>query len=485
MATGTISFIFSIVLSRKLGAEGLGLYGLVMPLYGLLLCVTADGLITAVSKITTPYFQRKEYRNLKKTISTAFLFATLWSSCVALLVLLCHNFLAGHIVRDTRAAGAIAILTPALIFVPLSAVIKGYFYGIGQYKVTASIDILEKFMRVAILLGTVSVLSPGNDVSKTVTIAFFALASGEAVSLVMLFACYKNNSSRMHGNTGKSVSRIQLIFDVLVISVPLCVNGVISSFISTLSSLILPRRLVAVGFSYAEALAMIGKFAGMALNITTLPYIIISSMLTVLVPDLSPSVSKRDYWHAEERIVQVMRIAGIVGISTALVCMRIPDTLGILFYRRDDLGSMIRFASPICLILFASSPSFGILNALGKQNVLLKNSLINSVQSLLLIFLLTGIPALNIYGYGLSIIITASTSLILNVMEIRKICEIKVTLQDIFNLVLSGVAVWLASGIVMTLLNQAPPIIITAGIIATCFGGMFGISWLLRRLEAS
>lgn len=485
MATGTISFIFSIVLSRELGAEGLGLYGLVMPVYGLLLCVTTDGLITAISKISTLYFRRKEYRNLRRTISTTFLFAAAWSTCVALLTLVFHSFIAGHIVRDPRAAGAIMILSPALIFVPLSAVIKGYFYGLGQYKVTAFVDILEKILRVAILLGTISILSPGSAVSRTVTIAYFALAAGEAVSLILLLICYKIRSSKMKGNTGKSVSRIQLIFDVFVISVPLCANGVLSSFLSTLSALILPRRLVAAGFTYSDALAMIGRFGGMALNVTTLPYIIIGSMLTVLVPELSPSISKRDYWSAQERIAQVLRIACIIGISTAMVCLRIPDTLGILFYKRDDLGDMIRFAAPICLILFISSPSFGILNALGRQGILLKNSLINSVQSLLLIFVLTGIPALNIYGYGISIILTAITSLVLNVMEIKKICEIKVSLQDVITLALTGAVVWLASGIVLNLLGFAPPMVRTAGIVITCFGGMLSINEGLRRLEGS
>jgi len=481
MATGIISFIFSIILSRELGAEGLGLYGLVMPVYGLLLCITTDGLITAISKKTTLYFHRNEYRNLKRTVSTAFLFVAAWSTCVALLVLVCHGFIAEHIVKDPRAAGAIMIISPALIFVPLSAVIKGYFYGLGEYNVTASVDILEKFLRVSILLGAVWILSPGYDVSKTVTIAYFALATGEAVSLLLLFICYRIRNSKLKGNTGKSISRIQLIFDVFVISVPLCVEGVISSLISTLSALVLPHRLVAAGFTYSDALALIGRFCGMALNITTIPYIIIGSMLTVLITELSPCVSKKDFWHAEERIAQIMRISGVIGISTALMCLRIPDTLGLVFYKRNDLGEMIRFGGLIRLIMFISMPTFGILNALGRQNTLLKNSLINSVQSLLLIFILAAIPALNIYGYGLSIILAAITSFIMNIREIKKICDIRVSFQDVFTIALMGTVVWLASGIIRNLLSGASPLIMTAGIVITCFGGMLCMHGLIFR----
>ena len=84
--TGFIGFAFSIVLSKKLGAEGLGLYGLIMPVYSLLVCLTADGLITAVSKVCAVYNSKKDYRNLHRTVKTIVCFMGLWSIAVAALV---------------------------------------------------------------------------------------------------------------------------------------------------------------------------------------------------------------------------------------------------------------------------------------------------------------------------------------------------------------------------------------------------------------
>ncbi len=485
MATGIIAFVFSIILSGKLGAEGLGLYGLIIPVYILLLCITSDGIITAISKISTIYFNRREFKNLNRTLSTIFILAASWAIFVALMVLIFHNVIAVYFVRDSRAASSLAVLSPAIIFVPLSAVIKGYFYGLGQYKITASIDILEKLLRVFILLGAIELLRP-EGVEGTVAIAFLALVLGEMISMSTLFICYKFKKQRIKENSKeRPKSRIQLVFDVLVISSPLCVNGVLSSIISAVSALILPRRLIAAGFSYRNALALIGKFGGMALNISTLPFIIVGSMLTVLVPEVSLNISKKDYWSAEERIAQVMRIACIIGISTAIVCMVIPETLGRLFYQRNDLGAMIRFSAPICLITFISSPTFGILNALGKQNILLKNSMINSLQSLVLTTILSGIPQLNIYGYGLSIMLTSVTSLILNIREIKKICEVKINLQDIIILALSGAASWVAALIVGNLLGAAPTVIRAIAIVTACFGAMAGLSSLAFRGRAA
>jgi len=480
MVTGIIAFVFSIILSRELGAEGLGLYGLIMPVYGLLLCITTDGLITANSKISTVYSSRRDFRNLNKTLNTIFVFVILWAACVALLVLLCNKGIAIHIVRDQRAADSLKILCPAIVFVPMSAVIKGYFYGLGKYKVTSIVDIFEKLLRVVILVSTISILGP-QGVGKTVSIAYFALAAGELISLLLLFICYKIQRSKLSCSDGKAKSRIQLLFDIFVISVPLCLEGILTSVLSTISTLILPRRLVVAGLTYREALAVIGRFSGMALNICLLPFIIISSMLTVLVPELSLHISKKNYWSAEERIAQVLKLACAVGISTSIVCLTIPDLLGLLFYQRDDLGSMIRFSGAICLVSFVSSPTFGILNALGKQSILLKNSLITSIESLFLIYVLAGLPVLNIYGYGIAMILTSITALFINLKEIKKICEITINLQDAVTLILTGIAAYLLCGITCRILFEAAPFIKAAAVVITSFGTVLALNGLALK----
>ena len=60
LTTGVLGFIFSIMLSRELGAEGMGLYGLVMPVYNLFICLICGGIVTAVSKISAEYYANKD-----------------------------------------------------------------------------------------------------------------------------------------------------------------------------------------------------------------------------------------------------------------------------------------------------------------------------------------------------------------------------------------------------------------------------------------
>lgn len=41
--TGTLAFIFSIILSRKIGSEGMGLYQLILPVYSLFCVLPVEG----------------------------------------------------------------------------------------------------------------------------------------------------------------------------------------------------------------------------------------------------------------------------------------------------------------------------------------------------------------------------------------------------------------------------------------------------------
>jgi len=482
--TGIIGFVFSILLSKKLGAEGLGLYGLIMPVYGLFLCLASDGLTTALSKISAVYFSRKDFKNLNRTMSATFIFIFMWSLAIAFLVFINSSLIGSYIIKDIRSLNALKVICPAVVFVSLSAILKGYFYGLGEFKIAALIDVLEKVLRLAALLGTIEMLSL-RYVGSTVTAAYFALAAGECVSFLSLYTAFRIYRERYKTIAAKQQNGLQLLYNVLVISFPLCVNGFVSSLFSTASTLVIPRRLLSAGFPYESVLSLIGKFLGMSFNITSLPAIIIGSISTVLVPDLSISIARNNSWEAEKRIAQVLKIAGLVGISTLVVCLSIPDQLGLLFYSRADLGRFIRFAAISSVIGYMASPTFGMLNGLGKQNTVLKNSIIVSAEGLVFIYIFTGIPAIHIYGYGISIAITSVTALILNIREIKKVCEPGIPALEAVAYALAG---GVSYSVLSVLKNLLPDTLIAfkAGIVSMSgFFLVFSISRLASRLIVS
>lgn len=430
ITTSIFGFIFSITLAEELGPEGMGLYGLIRPLNRFFLALVCGGLVTAVSKISAEYYGKGDYKNLKRTIKTLMTFTFLWSIFIAILVFLFSPTLSTYIIRDARTVNALKLLCPAMVFIGLSNCIKGYFFSTMQVSVPMFIDVFEKAIRIAILVAIISSLRVVN-VTAAVTGAYFALCIGEFISFTFLYLYYKVSIKKIPASTTKAESRAQLLFNTISISFPLLITNLISSVFSTCSALIIPRRLVSSGIEYKVALGMIGKFNGMAKNIVFFPMVVIQSISILLIPDLSKSLSKKDYKSLDNRVSKVIELSFLLGAAILIITLCIGDSLGFILYKRKDLGNYIKFASLAAPIFYTATTTIGILNGLGKQKIILRNSIIVSMLRILLLYILTGIPSINIYGYGVTSIITSLISVSLNIWEIKKISYLRFNLFDV------------------------------------------------------
>ena len=196
ITTGIIGFIFSIYLSKVIGPEGMGLYNLVMPIYNLFICVMTAGVAASISQISAVYTSKKENTNLIRTIRI--------------------------------------VTCPAMIFIALSNILKGYFWGTSKISAPAIIDIFEKALRiftVAILI----YIFKAKTLSSLVTLCYVALALGELQSLLLLFIYYKRNIRSLPKTYERPERRSQLLFNVLIVSLPLTLNGFLSNIFNTLS----------------------------------------------------------------------------------------------------------------------------------------------------------------------------------------------------------------------------------------------------------
>ncbi len=329
-----------------------------------------------------------------------------------------------------------------MVFIALSNILKGFFYGTSKITVPAIVDIFEKAMRI-ITIALLIYIFKAQTLSSLVTLAYVSLALGELQSLLLLFCYYKYTKNKMPSSNEMPESRAQLIFNVLIISLPLCLNGFLGNAFSTVSTLVVPRQLVASGLDYSSALNLIGRFNGMALTIVTFPLIVVNSINTLLVPDLSQTISSGDYYNASTRIKTILKVAFLLGMATTVICQIIPDSLGKMFFQRDDLGLYIRLASLAAPIFFVANTMFGILNGLNRQSIILRNSIIISITEILSLYFFTAIPSINIFSYVITIFLTSTLGLIINLHEVKKHIELNLSIFNIVIFALTGILVYL------------------------------------------
>lgn len=438
VTTGVLGFIFSIYLSNLIGPVGIGLYGLVMPIYNLFICLMTAGIIAAISQVSAIYKSKGQYNNIDKTIKSVASFNIIWSIAIGVMVFFLAPYISKYGIHDMRTVNAIRITCPAMVFIALSNILKGYFYGVTKIVIPSFIDILEKAVRI-ITITILIYIFKATSITSLVTLAYLSLAIGELQSLILLFLYYKTLSKKSPPSLKEPERAPQLLFNVLVIALPLCINGFLGNLFGTASTLLVPRRLISAGFDATIALGMIGKFTGMAFTIVTFPLIVVMSINSLIVPDLSETISRKDYYNASIRIKKVMKIAFLLGLATTVVCNLIPTSLGQMFFKRDDLGSYIRIASISAPIFFTSCTMFGILNGLNKQGIILRNSLIISAIEIVCLFIFVGIPGVNILGYGITLFITSSISLFMNLREVQKHIYLNLSISNIIIFTLLGI----------------------------------------------
>lgn len=473
LTMGILRFMFSIILSHQLGPEGVGLYGLIMPIFDLFCCLVCGGIVVSISKEISAYHGSQDYINLHKTIRVSVLFLFVWSLIISICVFILSPAIAKYIIKDTRAILSIMILSPALIFISISSVYKGYFYGTSEVSTPAIIDIGEKATRMIILIGIIYTFNLHN-IKDTVTATYFSFAIGEVLSFIFLFAFYKKSSLKLNSaNNRYRETSAQLLFNILIVSVPLAINGFLTSAIQGVSTLMIPRRLISAGFTYVQSLELIGKFSGMALTIVFFPVVIVASLSTVLIPDISKKLSQKNYSDVEIRVNEAIKICFLLGMSTSILCILCPDLLGNLFFKRNDLGEYIKLASYSCPFLYCSSATYSILNSLGKQKTILLNSLFTSILQLILMFFLIGIPNINILGYGISMFITSVIGLLINLYVISKSINFRISIVQVL---ISSMLTILISLVIVTLNKIIPNNIIifkTICIVAIAFSLVF------------
>lgn len=420
ITTGILSFIFSIILTRKIGAEGIGLFSLISPISNLLYSVLAGGLVLAVSKVISEYYTKKQMNNLHKSIKSTTIFNFVSALILILIAYSFSSLISKYIIKDMRTLSALRFILVAIIFMSVANIYKGYFYGTKNVFVPAFIDVFEKIMRILSLL-IIFKIKNNNLIETNITISYLVFLIGEFCSFVLLYIYYKLDKRNHEITKEVSDDSIQLIYNVLAISVPLMFAELISSALYSVSALILPRRLVISGISYNEALSLIGRFAGMSLQIIFFPSIIIFSISTILIPDIASNSAKNDLYTIKKRIKQVISIAFILGIIVLILCLSLGEKLGWLLFKEANLGNYLNFLAFCAPLIYLTQVSRSILNGLGRQKFIFKYSVFFSFIQVVLLYLLVAIPKLNIYGYGITMFITSFALLIIYFRKIYQI----------------------------------------------------------------
>lgn len=406
--TRFIGFFYKIFLSNAMGAELLGIYQLIFPVYGICFTIYATGIQTSISRLVAAEMGKRNHKNVYKILKVGLLISVSLAFLLSLLVYKYADFIAWRLLLEERSASSVRILALVFPFCGITACINGYYYGLKKAGVPAFTQLLEQVVRVIVVYVLALYLGKG-DVKVSCELAVIGLIIGEVISSVYnILSMFITKSPKkllfMGPDPNAKASRSKIITkDLINLSVPLSANRLFLSLLHSMEAVLIPTMLRKSGLSTSQALSAFGILTGMSIPFIMFPTAVINALAVLLLPTISEAQAvKNDRLIGSTTSVSI-KYSLIVGILSTGIFTIFGNDLGNAVFHEATAGSYLLILAWLCPFIYLTTTLGSIINGLGKAHITFVNSIAGSASKILLMILL--IPKHGINGYLISLLV--------------------------------------------------------------------------------
>lgn len=232
-------------------------------------------------------------------------------------------------------------LSPAIFFVAISSVMRGYFNARQNIKATAKSQTIEQVFKTAltvILVEIVAIISHASTewMAGGATLATTLATFAGFGYLYLFFKTKRREIAReIKSTVNYKYERVKTIIKkILLVSIPIALTAIMSSLNKNIDSFTVVRSLKEF-LPEAEAITQYGILGGKVDTLTSLPLSINVAFSTALVPAIAAAKAKHDKKTITKRTSFSLLTSMLIGL---------PCTVG-----------MFIFAGPILNLLFPNA----------------------------------------------------------------------------------------------------------------------------------
>lgn len=427
--TKIIGFFYKIYLADLLGAEMLGIYQLVFPVYGICFTIYGAGIQTAISQVIAAGSSNKGRKTSPgKILAIGILLGLSLAVTLSFLVYTQADWIAVHFVMEASLAPYLRILSFLFPFCCVSACINGYYYGIQDAKVPAVTQMVEQIFRVIFVMLLSFLFSAGASDDLNCSFAVWGLVAGEVASNLYniyqlshhssLARRYKKNKMSVQKRRQSEISHLKTTFSsshavrtLLWLSLTLTVTKLLVSFLHSVESVLLPAMLRRYGCSPSYALSVYGILTGMSLSFIFFPSTITNSFAVMLLPSIADAHARKDIDKIRHSVTLSIKYCLLIGLLCTCVFLMFGKELGILFFHNEDAGSYLTVLSWLCPFLYLGTTLTSVINGMEKTQVTFFYTILSlGVKIAILVF---AVPIYGIRAYLVGLLISQLVMVIL------------------------------------------------------------------------
>ena len=427
-----LGFIYKLVITNieGFGNTGLGYYSAGYQIYSLLLALSSIGIPNVVSKLVSERVAIGDNKGAQRIFKICMTFFTAIGLVLSLVLFFGAETISTVIYNVPDIKYVMQVLAPAVVFVAISAVFRGYFAGLNDMKPTSYSQILEQFLNCVLSITFVYaligeepyIMAAGGNLSTTCAIV---------LTFIYLIAYYKRKKmkvDRKQISPEAHKTTKQLLKTILALSVPITFSSVIS-IISPLIDSTTVSRCIQTAFASvypikeeleAFAMSMTGILSKVD-TLTGLPIAINIAFSTALVPAISSSLAQKDYKTASSRMTFSMFASLLIIIPCACGFISLAQPILNLIYPTASDGASVLILCSISMIFVALNQTInGGLYGLNKSYVPAIATLISVFIKLGLNITLISNPNIGINGSGISSIAAQALVFIISIVILNK-----------------------------------------------------------------
>lgn len=412
-----LGFFYRIFMSRTIGAEGLGIYNMVHPIFSICFAVCAGSIQTALSQ----YVAANQTRG-RAVFRTGLVIAMGMSFLLAWVIYGNAGFLAEKLLLEPRCAPYLPVMAVSVPFAALHACINGYYYGMQKARVPAFSQVAEQVIRMGAVFLIASIwLESGRQI--TVSLAVYGHLIGEMASAVFTVFCLGFFPPCKDGDSRRAPA-IPLSFGataapLMALALPLMGNRLILNVLGSAEAIWIPNRLMSSGLTNSEALSVYGVLTSMALPFILFPSAITNSMAVLLLPTVAEAQADGNEARISSMISMSLRYSCYMGVLCIGIFTIFGNQLGVSVFHDQNAGTYITILSWLCPFMYLATTMGSILNGLGRTS----STFFQNVFAIVirLAFVLFAIPRYGILGYLWGMLVSELALALMSFLAVKRL----------------------------------------------------------------
>ena len=196
-----LGFIYKLVITNApgFGNTGLGYYSAGYQIYSLLLALSSIGIPNVVSKLVSERVAIGDNKGAQRIFKICMTFFTTIGFALSLILFFGAEAISNVVYNVSDIKYVMQVLAPAVVFVAISAVFRGYFAGLNDMKPTSYSQVIEQFLNCVLSITFVYaligkepyIMAAGGNLSTTLAIV---------LTFIYLITYYKKRKSKVDIN---------------------------------------------------------------------------------------------------------------------------------------------------------------------------------------------------------------------------------------------------------------------------------------------